>query len=107
MFLSATIPNAKQFADWICKIHSQICHVVYTDFRPTPLQHYLFPRASDGIFLVVDEKGVFRNENFQQGMAKLGANQVEESPAAAKGRKTKKNRNSNNTGADDISELPN
>jgi superfamily II RNA helicase len=39
VFLSATIPNAKQFAEWICKIHDQPCHVVYTDFRPVPLQH--------------------------------------------------------------------
>ncbi|KAI0674209.1 antiviral helicase [Trametes maxima] len=43
VFLSATIPNAMQFAEWICKSHEQPCHVVYTDFRPTPLQHYLFP----------------------------------------------------------------
>ena len=41
VFLSATIPNAKEFAEWICKIHSQPCHIVYTDFRPTPLQHVL------------------------------------------------------------------
>ena len=26
-------------------------------FRPTPLQHYLFPAGGDGIHLVVDEKG--------------------------------------------------
>lgn len=39
VFLSATIPNAKQFAEWICNIHDQPCHVVYTNFRPTPLQH--------------------------------------------------------------------
>lgn len=39
VFLSATIPNAKQFAEWICKIHDQPCHVVYTDYRPVPLQH--------------------------------------------------------------------
>ncbi|UKZ81867.1 ATP-dependent RNA helicase mtr4 [Trichoderma virens FT-333] len=36
VFLSATIPNAFQFAEWIAKIHHQACHVVYTDFRPTP-----------------------------------------------------------------------
>ena len=34
----------------------QPCHVVYTDFRPTPLQHYIFPAGGDGLFLVVDEK---------------------------------------------------
>jgi len=71
VFLSATIPNAMQFAEWITKTHNQPCHVVYTDFRPTPLQHYLFPVGSDGIHLVVDEKGDFKDENFQKAMTRL------------------------------------
>lgn len=68
VFLSATIPNAFQFAEWIAKIHRQACHVVYTDFRPTPLQNYFFPSGGNGIFLVVDEKGVFRENNFNRTM---------------------------------------
>ncbi|KAI7824452.1 rRNA-processing arch domain-containing protein [Kickxella alabastrina] len=71
VFLSATIPNAMQFAEWITKTHEQPCHVVYTDFRPTPLQHYLFPQGGDGIHLVVDEKGQFREENFQRAITSL------------------------------------
>src|SRR5277367_1494255 len=63
VFLSATIPNATEFACWIAKVHRQPCNVVYTDFRPTPLQHYLFPSQADGLFLCVDEKGQFRDEN--------------------------------------------
>ena len=34
----------------------QPCHVVYTDFRPTPLQHYIYPAGGEGLFLVQDEK---------------------------------------------------
>jgi ATP-dependent RNA helicase DOB1 len=71
VFLSATIPNALQFAEWIVKIHQQPCHVVYTNFRPTPLQHYLFPSGGDGIHLVVDERSQFREENFQKAMGQL------------------------------------
>ncbi|EUC41776.1 hypothetical protein COCMIDRAFT_105310 [Bipolaris oryzae ATCC 44560] len=71
VFLSATIPNSMQFAEWITKTHSQPCHVVYTDFRPTPLQHYFFPAGADGIHLVVDEKGMFREENFQKAMSSI------------------------------------
>ncbi|TKX18658.1 ATP-dependent RNA helicase mtr4 [Elsinoe australis] len=71
VFLSATIPNAMQFAEWITKNHNQPCHVVYTDFRPTPLQHYFFPAGADGIHLVVDEKGAFREENFQKAMSSI------------------------------------
>lgn len=79
VFLSATIPNAMEFAEWICKIHVQPCHIVYTDFRPTPLQHYLFPAHGEGIYLVVDEKSTFREENFQKAMTSI-SNQSGEDP---------------------------
>lgn len=64
VFLSATMSNATEFAEWICNIHKQPCHVVYTDFRPTPLQHYVFPIGGSGLYLVVDENEQFREENF-------------------------------------------
>ncbi|KAA3478062.1 helicase SKI2W isoform X1 [Gossypium australe] len=72
VFLSATIPNAKEFADWVAKVvHKQPCHIVYTDYRPTPLQHYIFPAGGDGLFLVVDEKGKFREDSFQKALNAL------------------------------------
>ncbi|KAK9451642.1 rRNA-processing arch domain-containing protein [Limtongia smithiae] len=85
VFLSATIPNAMQFAEWICKIHEQPCHVVYTDFRPTPLQHYLFPAGGDGIHLVVDEKGVFREDSFQKAMGQISEKSQEDQQKKAAG----------------------
>lgn len=33
VFLSATIPNSKEFVGWVAKMHHQPCHVVYTDYR--------------------------------------------------------------------------
>jgi ATP-dependent RNA helicase DOB1 len=66
VFLSATIPNANQFADWIAHIHHQPCHVVYTNYRPVPLQHYIFPQGGDGLHLVVDEQGKFREKNLKR-----------------------------------------
>ncbi|WWC59118.1 uncharacterized protein I303_101666 [Kwoniella dejecticola CBS 10117] len=94
VFLSATIPNSMEFAEWITKTHDQPCHVVYTDFRPTPLQHYLFPAGSEGIYLVVDERSNFREDNFQKAMAALAAGQGEDSadPNSGKGRKGNKTR---------------
>ncbi|SPO03299.1 probable ATP dependent RNA helicase [Cephalotrichum gorgonifer] len=91
VFLSATIPNAFQFAEWIAKIHHQACHVVYTDFRPTPLQNFFFPAGHDGIYLVVDEKRVFKEANFTKAMAlvedrKKDANE----PNSVKGKGKKK-----------------
>jgi ATP-dependent RNA helicase DOB1 len=71
VFLSATIPNAMQFAHWIVKMHHQPCHVVYTNYRPTPLQNYFFPAGGEGIHLIVDEKGNFREDNFQKAMSTI------------------------------------
>ncbi|KAK8959177.1 hypothetical protein KSP40_PGU016018 [Platanthera guangdongensis] len=66
VFLSATMSNATEFAEWICNLHKQPCHVVYTDFRPTPLQHYVFPMGGSGLYLVVDENEQFKEDNFEK-----------------------------------------
>ena len=80
VFLSATIPNAREFGMWITKLKKQPCNVVYTSFRPVPLRHYIFPVESDNsnLFLVLDSQNVnkkgnkksveeiFHNKNFNQ-----------------------------------------
>ena len=73
VFLSATIPNATQFASWISTIHSQPCHVVYTDYRPTPLQHFLFASGGSGLHMVVDDKSNFLEENFNKALSNMGS----------------------------------
>lgn len=75
IFLSATIPNAREFAEWICKVKEQPCHVVYTEYRPTPLQHFMYPAGGDGLFLVVDESGKFLDKNFRKAISYLGEDQ--------------------------------
>ncbi|KIL62788.1 hypothetical protein M378DRAFT_80655 [Amanita muscaria Koide BX008] len=107
VFLSATIPNAMQFAEWICKSHEQPCHVVYTDFRPTPLQHYLFPAGGEGIYLVVNEKGEFREDNFSKAMSKLQDAMGEDpaDPRAGKGKKGKMKKGGDKKGQSDISKI--
>lgn len=45
--------------------------MVYTDYRPTPLQHYIYPSGGDGLHLVVDEHGIFREKNFNNAMSVL------------------------------------
>jgi ATP-dependent RNA helicase DOB1 len=79
---------------------------VYTDFRPTPLQHYFFPSGADGIHLIVDEKGVFREENFSKAMNTI-ADKMGDDPADAmakrKGKgKDKKLNKGGNKGPSDI-----
>ncbi|KEG12808.1 putative RNA helicase [Trypanosoma grayi] len=74
VFLSATIPNAREFADWVESIHPGTkVHVIHTDYRPVPLQHYLYPCGADGIFLIVDEQSKFREDNFRRAMSSMGA----------------------------------
>ena len=53
VFLSATISNAREFAGWVCRLHNQPCHVVYTGYRPTPLTHYIFPAGASGIYQIL------------------------------------------------------
>ena len=65
--------------------------MVYTDFRPTPLQHYLFPAGGEGIYLVVNEKGEFREDNFSKAMGMLQEKMGDDpaDPRGGKGRKGK------------------
>ncbi|RAK80725.1 ATP-dependent RNA helicase MTR4 [Aspergillus fijiensis CBS 313.89] len=102
VFLSATIPNAMQFAEWIVKMHNQPCHVVYTDFRPTPLQHYFYPVGSEGLHLIVDEKGVFREDNFQKAMSSIADKKGDDpSDAMAKRKGRGKDKRLNKGGQND------
>lgn len=93
-FLSATIPNSQEFALWIAKLHNQPCSVIYTDYRPTPLQHYVFPAGGDGLYLVVDDKGNFRENNFSKALSIVSDQAGEADGQSGKGKKRhKKNKN--------------
>jgi ATP-dependent RNA helicase DOB1 len=90
VFLSATIPNSKEFVSWVAKLHHQPCHVVYTDYRPVPLQHFVFPGGGEGLYLVVDDKGKFRDDNFQKAMSHLQPADPEEKSGGRRQSKGKK-----------------
>ncbi|KNB41803.1 hypothetical protein JH06_4702 [Blastocystis sp. subtype 4] len=90
VFLSATIPNARDFAGWIAKIHNQKVNVVYTEYRPVPLQHYLFPVGGDGLFLVIDDKGNFREQNFTKALSGLTMSTLESQINEDKKKRSKK-----------------
>ncbi|TPP66643.1 Superkiller viralicidic activity 2 2 [Fasciola gigantica] len=76
VFLSATIPNARQFAEWIAHLHHQPCHVVTSEHRPVPLRHYLYPVGSEGLFLVLDE-GKYLEDNFIRAMRSYTPDETE------------------------------
>jgi len=106
VFLSATIPNAFQFAEWIAKIHHQACHVVYTDFRPTPLQNYFYASGSKGLRMVVDEKGNFSDANFNQVMKEVEMKKgAESNDPNAKMKGKGKNKKTNKGGSDEGNDM--
>lgn len=83
VFLSATIPNAREFAEWICHIQNQVVHVVYTEKRVTPLVHYF---RSNQLYKVKDSK--FYRQNFLAAMRavkrkNVGPNEVRDAIADA------------------------
>eukprot|EP00759_Apiculatamorpha_spiralis_P005755 PhF_6_TR13417/c0_g1_i2/m.21375/K12598/MTR4, SKIV2L2; ATP-dependent RNA helicase DOB1 len=81
VFLSATIPNGQQFADWVMHIHPGLkCHVVYTDKRPVPLRHYVFPQGGPGLFQIVDENK-FSEEQYSKAFACLSSEESVEANA--------------------------
>ncbi|OQV13156.1 Superkiller viralicidic activity 2-like 2 [Hypsibius exemplaris] len=99
VFLSATIPNAIQFAEWITWLHKQPCHVVYTEHRPVPLQQYLYPKGGKGLYLIMDENRTFRDVNFTTAM-----NQLQDSSTSDElGKKAQAHRNK--SGASDVTKL--
>ena len=98
VFLSATLSNASEFARWICSVHGTPCHVVYTDKRPVPLQHYAFPMGGKGLFLVSDEQGQFRISNFAKLTASLDKPGKEEGNQNENGKKSKGGRDSKSKG---------
>lgn len=53
--------------------------------NPSIQQHYIFPSSGDGLYLVVDEKARFREDNFQKAMAVLQAGPDDEIAQASAG----------------------
>lgn len=52
--------------------------MVYTDYRPTPLQHVFYSSGANGLYEVVNVKGEFREDQFQQAMTYVNEKQPEQ-----------------------------
>jgi ATP-dependent RNA helicase DOB1 len=73
--LSATTPNAKELAEWILQIKNlNNINVIYTDYRPTPLQFYGYMQDSEGISLLRDHNSEFKPKNFEKLISKCNQN---------------------------------
>ena len=47
LFLSATTPNAVDFAEWVGRVKGREVYVISTSKRPTPLEHHLHVETHD------------------------------------------------------------
>ncbi|KAF7473022.1 Hypothetical predicted protein [Marmota monax] len=68
ILLSATVPNALEFADWIGRLKRRQIYVISTVSRPVPLEHYLFtgnsPKTQGELFLLLDSRGAFHTKGY-------------------------------------------
>ncbi|KAJ2923033.1 hypothetical protein H1R20_g14061, partial [Candolleomyces eurysporus] len=80
ILLSATVPNAKEFADWVGRTKKKDIYVIYTLQRPVPLEHYLY--AGRDMFKIVDAKRSFLSQGYKDAGDALKRKQDKEREAA-------------------------
>jgi antiviral helicase SKI2 len=88
VMLSATVPNYREFADWVGRAKQKKVYVQMTEKRPVPLQHFIL--FNEKLHMIKDELGnirrdviekVLREEN-QAKNKHFADNQKEEAKAA-------------------------
>lgn len=62
ILLSATVPNTKEFADWVGRTKKKDIYVISTPKRPVPLEHFLY--AGKELHKVVDAKGLWLGQGY-------------------------------------------
>ncbi|KZT08600.1 antiviral helicase [Laetiporus sulphureus 93-53] len=80
ILLSATVPNAKEFADWVGRTKKKDIYVISTSKRPVPLEHYLY--AGRDFHKIVDANGNFLGEGYRAASEALRRKQDKEREAA-------------------------
>uniref|UniRef100_A0A672LGB0 SKI2 homolog, superkiller viralicidic activity 2-like n=1 Tax=Sinocyclocheilus grahami TaxID=75366 RepID=A0A672LGB0_SINGR len=68
ILLSATVPNAVEFSEWIGRIKKRPIYVISTIKRPVPLEHYLYTgnstKTQKELFLLLDPSGNFLTKGY-------------------------------------------
>uniref|UniRef100_A0A672Z928 SKI2 homolog, superkiller viralicidic activity 2-like n=1 Tax=Sphaeramia orbicularis TaxID=375764 RepID=A0A672Z928_9TELE len=68
ILLSATVPNALEFSEWIGRIKKRHIYVISTLKRPVPLEHYLYTgnstKTQKEMFLLLDAVGNFLTKGY-------------------------------------------
>ncbi|XP_040044192.1 superkiller complex protein 2 isoform X2 [Gasterosteus aculeatus] len=68
ILLSATVPNAVEFSEWIGRIKKKHIYVISTMKRPVPLEHYLYTgnstKTQKEMHLLMDATGNFLTKGY-------------------------------------------
>uniref|UniRef100_A0A0G4FAF5 Helicase ATP-binding domain-containing protein n=1 Tax=Chromera velia CCMP2878 TaxID=1169474 RepID=A0A0G4FAF5_9ALVE len=99
LFMSATIPNAGVFAEWVVALKSRSCDVVWTSKRPVPLRHYLFPLGDPQgaaqqreLFALLDSEGEWVQSQWDAATELCRSRKRPEREGAGGGHQKKKKR---------------
>ncbi|KAF9225395.1 ATP-dependent RNA helicase [Gyrodon lividus] len=80
ILLSATVPNTKEFADWVGRTKKKDIYVISTVQRPVPLEHHLY--AGRDTFKVVNAQRRWVPEGYKDAGEALKRKQDKEREAA-------------------------
>lgn len=73
IMLSATVPNALKFSNWVGMTKRKKVYVISTSKRPVPLKHYLYTGHNSDtrkeLFLIVDDDGHFLTKGYTDAKA--------------------------------------
>ncbi|KAF8915101.1 antiviral helicase [Mucidula mucida] len=80
ILLSATVPNTREFADWVGRTKKKDIYVISTAQRPVPLEHYLY--AGRDMYKIVDSSRNFLGQGYKDAGEALRRKQDKEREAA-------------------------
>ncbi|CAF1072155.1 unnamed protein product [Rotaria sordida] len=79
IMLSATVSNAREFAEWVGRMKRRNVYVISTFKRPVPLEHFLYTGNSTStnkeLFMLIDAEQKFLERNHAQAVAAKAARQ--------------------------------
>ncbi|GAA6061400.1 hypothetical protein JCM10212_000660 [Sporobolomyces blumeae] len=87
VLLSATVPNTKEFADWVGRTKRKDIYVISTPKRPVPLEHFLY--SGKELHKIVDAKGNFLGTGLSDAQQAIRRKQDKEREAAGLGPPTR------------------
>ncbi|KAI6153957.1 ATP-dependent RNA helicase [Pisolithus tinctorius] len=80
ILLSATVPNTKEFADWVGRTKKKDIYVISTFQRPVPLEFYIY--AGRDMFKILDARRNWLSEGYKEASEALKRKQDKEREAA-------------------------